>query len=140
MWLFRRKRRQRRRRRKPTAHYIKHKEAGRAFIHSRLAIFNTHYRFVYKRVAIKNQRSCWGSCSEHGNLNFNYKLAFLPSHIADYVIVHELCHLAELNHSPRFWSLVSQKCPEYKNCRTELKTMTMRGVQYPYGRTTTKNS
>lgn len=111
----------------PTAHYLKHKEVARSLIHSRLVVFNTHYNFPYKRVAIKNQRSCWGSCSEKGNLNFNYKLAFLPSHVADYIIIHELCHLVELNHSPRFWSLVAQKCPEYKNYRKDLKKITMRG-------------
>jgi hypothetical protein len=102
---------------------------SRTFIHERLAVFNTHYNFAYKRVFIKNQKSCWGSCSLQRNLNFNYKLAFLPSHLADYVIVHELCHLAELNHSPRFWSLVARTCPEYKQRRKELKTMPMRGVQ-----------
>lgn len=127
MWSFRRKRTRRRTKRKPTKHYLTHKETARAFIHGRLVVFNTHYGFSYKRVFIKNQKSCWGSCSEHGNLNFNYKLLFLPSHIADYVIIHELCHLAELNHSPRFWSLVAQRCPEYKTCRKELKALTMHG-------------
>ena len=119
--MFRRKRR--RVRRQPTKHYLAHKEMARVFIHERLFSLNAHYDFAYKRVFIKNQKSCWGSCSEHGNLNFNYKLAFLPSHVADYVIVHELCHLAELNHSPRFWSLVAQTCPEYKKCRKELRTI-----------------
>lgn len=121
MRLYGRKRK--RARRQPTKHYLAHKEIARAFIGARVAVCNTHYGFSYKRVFIKNQRSCWGSCSEHGNLNFNYKLLFLPSHISDYVIIHELCHLAELNHSPRFWVLVSQTCPEYKNCRKELKAI-----------------
>jgi len=96
---------------------------ARGFVHERLVAHNAHYGFAYKRVFIKNQKSCWGSCSERGNLNFNYKLAFLPPHIADYVIIHELCHLAELNHSPRFWSLVAQTCPEYKQRRKELRTI-----------------
>lgn len=110
-------------RRKPSAHYRAHKEVARVFIHERLAYFNAHYGFVYKRVAIRNQRTCWGSCSEHGNLNFNYKLLFLPSHLADYVIVHELCHLAELNHSPQFWARVAEMCPTYRECRKELNTV-----------------
>ncbi|MDZ4284315.1 MAG: M48 family metallopeptidase [Patescibacteria group bacterium] len=101
-----------------------HKEAARAFVHARLAAFNAHYGFAYNRVAIKNQRSCWGSCSERRNLNFNYRVLFLPPLIADYIIVHELCHLAELNHSPRFWSLVAQICPQYKNRRKELTKVT----------------
>lgn len=96
------------------------------FVHERLAAHNAHYGFSYKRIFIKNQKSCWGSCSEHGNLNFNYKLLFLPPHLADYVIIHELCHLAELNHSPRFWSLVAEVCPEYKKHRRELRGIRMR--------------
>lgn len=123
MWSFRRKRKRRQTRRQPTKHYLTHKEMARGFVHERLAAINVHYSFLYKRVFIKNQKSCWGSCSERGNLNFNYKLLFLPPHIADYVIIHELCHLAELNHSPRFWLLVAQICPEYKKCRKELKTI-----------------
>jgi predicted metal-dependent hydrolase len=134
MWLYKRRKRKRGRR-QPTAHYLAHKEVARAFIHARLAVFNVHYGFAYKRVAIKNQRSCWGSCSAQGNLNFNYRLSFLPSHIADYIIVHELCHLAELNHSVRFWSLVSQRCPEYKAYRRELKAITTHGVSYLHGST-----
>ena len=122
MWFYRRKKR-RVRKRQSTKHYLAHKEMTRGFVHERLALYNVHYNFSYKRVFIKNQKSCWGSCSERGNLNFNYKLVFLSSHLADYVIVHELCHLAELNHSPRFWSLVAEACPEYKKCRKELKTI-----------------
>ena len=142
MWFYRRRRA---RKHKPTKHYLTHKEMARAFVHERLAVFSAQYGFAYKRVFIKNQKSCWGSCSEHGNLNFNYKLVFLPAHLADYVIVHELCHLAELNHSPRFWSLVARACPAYKQCRKELQTMPMRGlrvrgVHYAYGRTTLKTA
>ncbi|MBI4086596.1 M48 family metallopeptidase [Candidatus Kaiserbacteria bacterium] len=144
MWTFRRKRTRRRTRRsagrQPTKHYLAHKETARAFVHERLALHNAEYSFSYKRVFIKNQKSCWGSCSEKGNLNFNYKLLFLPPHIADYVIIHELCHLAELNHSPKFWSLVAQACPEYKACRKVLKTTTMRGVSYAYGSTTARTT
>ncbi len=115
-----------RRRRTPTKHYLAHREAARAFVRERLEHFNAHYGFTYKRVAIKNQKSCWGSCSAKGNLNFSYKLLFLPPHLADYVIVHELCHLAELNHSPRFWGRVAERCPEYRTCRRELRSVTVR--------------
>lgn len=115
--------------RRPPKHYLAHKEAARAFVHERLTHFNTLYGFSYKRVAIRNQRTCWGSCSEHGNLNFNYKILFLPPHLADYLIVHELCHLAELNHSSRFWLQVSRACPDYQALKRELKRTTVR-----YGR------
>ena len=57
------------------------------------------------------------------NLNFNYKLYFLPPHLCDYIIVHELCHLVELNHGQQFWDLVAQQIPEYKKCVAELKAI-----------------
>jgi len=101
--------------------YLKHKEASRALIHERVKYFNQNYDFPIKRIAIKNQRKCWGSCSKKGNLNFNYRLLFLPEHTRDYIIVHELCHLKELNHSKRFWALVERVIPEHKKIRKELK-------------------
>ena len=104
------------------AHYLRHKEAARRIIVSRLHHHNAHYGFVWGRVAIKAQRSRWGSCSSLGNLNFNYRILFLPPHLQDYIIVHELCHLAELNHGPRFWALVAERCPEYRAHQKELRT------------------
>jgi predicted metal-dependent hydrolase len=79
----------------------------------RLATCNAAYGFVYGRVAIKEQKSRWGSCSRKGNLNFNWRLLLAPLPVLDYVVTHELCHLRELNHSPRFWSLVARGCPDY---------------------------
>ncbi|NBS67881.1 M48 family peptidase [bacterium] len=71
--------------------------------------------------AVPTGRTRWGSCSKRGNLNFNYRILFLPPHLADYLIVHELCHLKEFNHSPRFWALVAQGCPNYHACKKELR-------------------
>jgi predicted metal-dependent hydrolase len=118
--------------RAPTQHYLAHKEVARAFVHERLAYYNAVYNFEFNRVAIRNQKTCWGSCSEKGNLNFNYKLLFLPRHLADYVVVHELCHLAELNHSPAFWELVARACPEYKKHRRELQRITVQRGKVVY--------
>ena len=110
-----------------TKHYLEHKEAARGFVHARVATWNEIYGFQFNRIAIRNQRSCWGSCSEHRNLNFNYKLLFLPEHLADYVIVHELCHLQEFNHSPNFWNLMARALPDYKELRKELRRITVHG-------------
>lgn len=107
----------------PGGEYKKNKELARASILERLQALNQHYGFMYKRVAIRNSRSRWGSCSQKGNLNFHYRLLHLPTHLADYVIVHELCHLAELNHSPRFWALVAETIPEWKVHRRSLRGM-----------------
>ncbi len=110
-----------RRRSSVTKHYLEHKGAARQMIHARLEYFNTHYGLTYKRVAIRNQRRCWGSCSALGNLNFSYRLLFLPPELSDYVIAHELCHLKELNHSPRFWALLSETIPDYKERKKRLQ-------------------
>src|SRR6185369_1027600 len=99
----------------------RHREAARVLVHAQLSHFNSFYNFSYGRVSIKDTKSRWGSCSKRGNLNFNYKILFLPPHLADYLIVHELCHLKEFNHSPRFWSLVGQTVPDHKAIRRELR-------------------
>ncbi|MCD5382257.1 MAG: M48 family metallopeptidase [Candidatus Pacebacteria bacterium] len=118
-------RRRRVRKKKPVSrHYQAHKELARGIIHERLEHWSGFYGLTYNRVAIKNQKTCWGSCSEHGNLNFNYKIVFLPEPLMDYVIVHELCHLYELNHSPAFWAHVARAMPDYKAQRSHLRKMT----------------
>ena len=68
----------------------------------------------YGRVTIRSQRTRWGSCSSAGNLNFNCLLVRCPARVMDYVIVHELCHRKELNHSPRFWAEVERVLPDYR--------------------------
>jgi len=93
------------------------------FVLNRLGHFNQFYGFEYKRISIRNQKTRWGSCSKKGNLNFNYKLLFLSQEQADYIIVHELCHLKEMNHSKRFWNLVLESILDYKNVRKSLKKL-----------------
>lgn len=101
--------------------YIHLKERSRNFVLRELKVCNTIYNFSYTGVSIRNQRTRWGSCSSQGRLNFHYKLILLPRRLARYVIVHELCHLKEMNHSSRFWALVEKSIPEYRECRKELK-------------------
>lgn len=108
-------------RRKPKkVAFLAYKEKAREMIKERLEYYNAFYNFKYKRVAIKNHKSRWGSCSKKGNLNFNYRLVHLPERLSDYVVVHELCHLGELNHSRRFWALVEKVMPDWRVRRKEL--------------------
>lgn len=106
--------------------YLQHRESARALVHDRLEYWNAFYGFPYQRVAIKNTKTLWGSCSRKGNLNFSYKLLFLPRELVDYVIVHELCHLREHNHGKGFWRLVAQTQPDYLRLRRLLRTYVLR--------------
>lgn len=121
-----------RRRRRQSAvsshHFNMYKEEARALVHARLVHWNTFYNHSYKRVAIRNQRSRWGSCSTLGNLNFNYKILFLSPELVDYIIVHELCHLQEFNHSKQFWDLVARALPEYATHKRVLRTVRMQSI------------
>jgi predicted metal-dependent hydrolase len=97
------------------------REEARRFVENRIDYFNNFYNFEINRIAIKNQSTRWGSCSSKGNLNFNYKIIYLRPVLADYLLVHELCHLGELNHSKRFWDLVSKTIPDYVKINKELR-------------------
>lgn len=101
--------------------FAKYKDQTLALAQRRIAYFNSVYQFKFNAISIRNQKTRWGSCSRKRNLNFNYKIALLPERLADYIIVHELCHLEEFNHSRRFWSLVATTIPNYVELRNELK-------------------
>lgn len=72
---------------------------------------------TYGHITIRNQKTLWGSCSAKGDLNFNCILVKAPENVQNYVIVHELCHRLEMNHSRAFWKHVEAHCPDYKKCR-----------------------
>jgi predicted metal-dependent hydrolase len=103
------------------AEYVELKKKAYEVVTKKVIYFNTLYNFSYNKITIKNQKTRWGSCSSRGNLNFNYRLATLPEHLVDYIVVHELCHLKEMNHSQRFWDLVAKTIPEYKACHRALR-------------------
>lgn len=104
------------------ADFKKYKRQTYELIHARLMELNKIYGFSFRSITIRNQKTLWGSCSKAGDLSFNYRLLFLPPQLRDYVIVHELCHLKEHNHSARFWSLVSQAITDPKRIRKQFRT------------------
>ncbi|EJZ69605.1 MAG: M48 family metallopeptidase [Lachnoanaerobaculum sp.] len=97
-----------------------HSDGGRIF-RQKLNDFAGQMNVHFNMVRIKNVKTIWGSCSSKKNLNFNFKLFFLPEALIDYVFVHELAHLKHMNHSKAFWSEVEKQIPDYKKRREELK-------------------
>lgn len=106
--------------------YKKYKGEARAIVLKHIEKINMHYKFSFGRIAIKNQKTRWGSCSSKKNLNFNYKIVFLPEKLSEYIIAHELCHLREMNHGEKFWKLVEQTIPQYKKIQRELQKFKVR--------------
>ncbi len=107
--------------------YLENKEQARELITAEVERMNLQYGFMYGKIAIRNQKTRWGSCSKKRNLNFNYKLIHLSKEEMEYVIVHELCHVAEFNHGKHFWELVARTIPEYKAIRSNMKK---KGMDY----------
>ncbi len=90
-------------------------------IPQRVAYYAQKMGITYNRITIREQKTRWGSCSSKGNLNFNWKLVLMPEQVLDYVVVHELAHRREMNHSPQFWKIVEQELPDYRERRKYLK-------------------
>lgn len=76
---------------------------------------------AYGRISIREQKTRWGSCSSKGNLNFNWRLIFAPEEVLDYVVVHELAHRREMNHSKAFYAIVESVLPDYRSPRRWLR-------------------
>ena len=100
---------------------VQYRKEARRRITERAAYFAEKMGVDYGRIAIKAAKTRWGSCSARGNLNFHWKLILMPPAILDYVVVHELAHRIEMNHSPRFWAQVERILPDYRERRRWLK-------------------
>ncbi len=103
--------------------YKKYKAGALSLAAQKLNFFNEIYGYKFNTVSIRNQKTRWGSCSRKGSLSFNYKIVLIPNDLTDYIIVHELCHLKELNHSKNFWGLVTKAIPNYKELRKRIKNI-----------------
>lgn len=102
--------------------YKKKKPAAQKQVEQKLLQWNKFYQFSWQRVTIRNQKTRWGSCSSRGNLSFHTRIIDLPEELQDYLVVHELCHLKEMNHGPRFWKLVSQAIPGAQHLKKKLSS------------------
>lgn len=119
--VFRIVRRRPRRVLKETPETIQLRTEAKAFLPGRLRELAAMYGFEFNQVRIKHNVSNWGSCSSKGNINLNLNLMRLPEHLRDYVMLHELCHLKQMNHGPEFHALLGSLCPDWRECRARLK-------------------
>jgi predicted metal-dependent hydrolase len=102
-------------------HYKQNKESAREIITKRVQYWTQIMGLSYNRLSIRHTNTRWGSCSSKRNLNFSYKLMFLEPELMDYIIIHELAHLVEMNHSKRFWNIVETYCEDYLELRFKLQ-------------------
>lgn len=93
------------------------------YIPERVSSLAEKYNFRFNKIKIKRQKTRWGSCSGKKNLNFNYRLMCFNKKAIDYVIIHELCHLKEMNHSQKFWKLVEEIMPDYRIYRKLIREL-----------------
>ncbi len=114
--------RRRKRRKAPVGADVERLRAqAKAQLPPRLAELAALHGFTYSGVRIKNNVSNWGSCSVRGNINLNLRLVTLPSELQDYVMLHELCHLRQMNHGAKFHALLESVCPDHRQREKELR-------------------
>ena len=98
-----------------------YREKARAILTDKTEYYGRLIGVTYNRIRIADQKTRWGSCSSVGNLNYNWKLVLMPPGVLDYVVVHELAHRREMNHSAAFWKVVATWMPDYKKYRKWLR-------------------
>ena len=103
--------------------YKKYHDQALKFVIGKVEQINKIYNYSFNKIIIKNHKSRWGSCSKKKNLNINYRVIFLPEKLAEYIIVHELCHLAAFDHSRKFWSLVEKAIPDFRSRVKDLNAL-----------------
>jgi len=103
--------------------YLLH--VAKKYLTQRTSELTAKYGFTVNRLSVRGQKTRWGSCSRRGNISLNYHLLKFRKEVIDYVIIHELCHLRQLNHSIRFWNEVAQILPHYKSLKKELKKLSL---------------
>lgn len=94
---------------------------AKMYFPEKVAYYSKIMNVNYGRITIRHQKTRWGSCSKKGNLNFNCLLMLAPEYVRDYVVVHELAHRKEMNHSQNFWSIVEEVIPSYRTSKKWLK-------------------
>jgi hypothetical protein len=97
------------------------REHARAVLRERLALHAPRLGVAVPPLRLSSARTRWGSCNQRGGISLNWRLVFMPLAVVDYVVAHELAHLKEMNHGPRFWSVVEQLCPDWRALRSELR-------------------
>ncbi len=99
----------------------RYKKQAKAYLEMKCVHFSRIMGLSPGDVKINSAKTRWGSCNRKGGINFTYRLLFVPEELLDYVVVHEMAHLKEMNHSGRFWSVVEQTMPDYKARRKRLR-------------------
>ncbi len=105
----------------PESERRRYVETARDIFTRKAAYYASIMRVTYGRISIREQKTRWGSCSSKGNLNFNWRLIFAPEDVLDYIVVHELAHRKEMNHSPAFYAVVASVLPDYKKAQRWLR-------------------
>lgn len=120
-WIAERKEQQKNKKRFTLEEITDYKHTAKQVFPERINYYERLIGVQAGQIRIKDQKTRWGSCSSKGNINLNWRLILAPEEVMDYVIIHELCHLKEMNHSKAFWELVEQICPDYREQKRWLK-------------------